>query len=150
MSSYVTHLESAIDGTRFEPGKVHTVHQGRPIWVRYDLDAVKRAVTPDVIATRPPSLWRYRELLPLPANVEPVTLGEGMTPLLPCPRLGSQLGLQHLWVKDESQLPTGSFKSRGMALAVSMAKHLGLKRLAIPTAGNAGGALAAYAARAGL
>src|SRR5204863_8531289 len=96
------------------------------------------------------SLWRYRELLPLPADVEPVTLGEGMSPLLACKRLGRELGLEHLWIKDESQLPTGSFKSRGMAAAVSMAHHFGLTTLAIPTAGNAGGALAAYAARAGM
>src|SRR6202041_2462506 len=99
---------------------------------------------------RGPSLWRYRELLPLPFDAEPVTLGEGMTPLLPCPRLGASLGLQRLWIKDESQLPTGSFKSRGMTVAVSMARHLGLRRLAVPTAGNAGGALAAYGARAGM
>lgn len=147
---FVTHLESALDGTRFEAGKVHGVHQGRPIWVRYDLEAVRRAVQPADLLSRPPSLWRYRELLPLPAGVEPVTLGEGLTPLLSCPRLGQQLGLRDLWIKDESQLPTGSFKSRGMAVAVSLASHLGLKRLAIPTAGNAGGALAAYAARAGM
>ena len=88
--------------------------------------------------------------MPLPSEVEPVTLGEGMTPLLPCPRLGSQMGLTNLFIKDESQLPTGSFKSRGMTTAVSMAKHLGVKRLALPTAGNAGGAAAAYGARAGL
>ncbi|MFO0845685.1 MAG: threonine synthase [Gemmataceae bacterium] len=150
MTTYVTHLESALDGTRLEPGRVHTVHQGRPLWVRYDLDAVRRAVDPAAIARRSPSLWRYRELLPLPLDVEPVTLGEGMTPLLPCPRLGKALGLEDLLIKDESQLPTGSFKSRGMAAAVSMAKHLGLRRVAIPTAGNAGGALAAYGARAGL
>jgi len=86
----------------------------------------------------------------LPSGTEPVTLGEGMSPLLPCPRLGHMLGMPRLLIKDESQLPTGSFKSRGMTAAVSMAKHLGLKRLAIPTAGNAGGALAAYAARAGM
>lgn len=147
---FVTHLESALDGTRFEAGQVHTVHQGRPLWVRYDLAAVRSAVRPQDLIGRPPSLWRYRELLPLPAGSEPVTLGEGMTPLLPCPRLGAQLGLKHLWVKDESQLPTGSFKSRGMTTAVSMARHFGLKRLAIPTAGNAGGALAAYGARAGM
>jgi threonine synthase len=150
MSSHVTHLESALDGTRLPAGQVHTVHQGRPLWVRYDLDAVRRAVTPADFASRPPSLWRYRELLPLPLDAEPVTLGEGMTPLLPCPRLGARLGLSRLWIKDESRLPTGSFKSRGMTVAVSMARHLGLRRLAIPTAGNAGGALAAYAARAGL
>ncbi|HXG13020.1 MAG TPA: threonine synthase [Gemmataceae bacterium] len=147
---HVTHLESALDGTRFNAGQVHTVHQGRPLWVRYDLAAVRAAVRPDDFARRPPSLWRYRELLPLPAGEEPVTLGEGMTPLLPCPRLGREMGLARLWVKDESQLPTGSFKSRGMTAAVSMARHFGLKRLAIPTAGNAGGALAAYGARAGM
>src|SRR5262245_49772445 len=147
---YVTHLESALDGTRFEAGRVHTVHQGRPLWVRYDLDAVRAAVTPADLVARPPSLWRYRELLPLPAGAEPVTLGEGMTPLLPCPRLGKELGLPRLLVKDEAQLPTGSFKSRGMAAAVSMAQHFGLRRLAIPTAGNAGGALAAYGARAAM
>ncbi len=147
---FVTHLESALDGTRFEAGRIHTVHQGRPLWVRYDLAAIGSAIRPSDIAGRPPSLWRYRELLPLPFAVEPVTLGEGMTPLLLCPRLGNEMGLERLWVKDESQLPTGSFKSRGMAVAVSMARHLGLRRLAIPTAGNAGGALAAYGARAGL
>lgn len=150
MNTYVTHLESALDGTTFPAGQVYTVHQGRPLWVRYDLPALRRAITPDTFAVRPPTLWRYRELLPLPFDTEPVTLGEGMTPLLPCPRLGQALGLRRLFIKDESQLPTGSFKSRGMTLAVSMAKHLGLRRLAIPTAGNAGGALAAYGARAGM
>lgn len=147
---YVIHLESALDGTRFEAGRVWTVHQGRPLWVRYDLAAVKGAVRPGDFAGRVNSLWRYRELLPLPAKAEPVTLGEGMSPLLPCPRLGREMGLTHLAVKDESQLPTGSFKSRGMTAAVSMAKHFGIARVAIPTAGNAGGALAAYAARAGI
>jgi len=150
MNSFVTHLESALDSTKFPAGQVHTVHQGRPLWVRYDLPRLRRAVTPDTFASRPPTLWRYRELLPLPLDAEPVTLGEGMTPLLPCPSLGQALGLRRLLVKDESQLPTGSFKSRGMTLAVSMAKQLGLRRLAIPTAGNAGGALAAYGARAGM
>jgi threonine synthase len=147
---FVTHLESAIDGTRFEPNRVLTIHEGRPLWVRYDLAAVKNAVKPSDLIGRVNSMWRYRELLPLPSDAEPVTFGEGMTPLLPCPRLGKELGLSRLFIKDESQLPTGSFKSRGMAAAVSMAKHLGLKRLAVPTAGNAGGALAAYGARAGM
>ena len=147
---FTTHLESAIDGTRFAAGKIWTVHQGRPLWVRYDLAAVSRAVAPNDFSGRVPSLWRYRELLPLPREVEPVTLGEGLTPLLPCPRLGKALGLDQLWIKDEGQLPTGSFKSRGMAAAVSMAHYFGIKRLAIPTAGNAGGALAAYGARAGM
>ena len=150
MNSTVSHLEGAIDGARLPAGVLHGLHAGRPIWVRYDLDAVRSLVTPAIIAARPPNLWRYRELLPLPFDVEPVTLGEGMTPLLPCPRLGKQLGLSKLWVKDESQLPTGAFKSRGMTAAISMAKHLGVTRVALPTAGNAGGAAAAYAARAGM
>src|SRR5215510_10147547 len=147
---FVTHLESPWDGTKFEKGQVLTLHAGRPLAVRYDLDAVRRAVRPEDFRDRAPSLWRYRELLPLPAGAEPVTLGEGMSPLLACSRLGRDMGLSRLYIKDESQLPTGSFKSRGMAAAVSMAKHLGLKRLAAPTAGNAGGALAAYGARAGM
>jgi threonine synthase len=150
MNHFVSHLEGAIDGTRLEFGRIYNLHAGRPIAVRYDLDAVRKAVTPDDIAKRPPTLWRYRELMPLPLDAEPVTLGEGMTPLLPCPRLGGQLKLPNLFVKDESQLPTGSFKSRGMTAAVSMAKWLGIKRVALPTAGNAGGAAAAYAARAGI
>src|SRR5262249_47523594 len=144
------HLESALDGTRFGTDRPLTTHQGRPLWVRYDLDAVGAAVTPDAVARRPPSLWRYRELLPLPLEEEPVTLGEGLTPLLPCPRLGALMGVPRLLLKDESQLPGGSFKSRGMAAAVSMARHYGLRRLAVPTAGNAGGALALYGARAGM
>src|SRR5437016_2007853 len=147
---FVTHLESALDVSRFEKGRIHSLHQDRPLWVRYDLDQIREMIQPSGLSARPPSLWRYRELLPLPQIVEPVTLGEGMTPLLPCAKLGSELGLADLHVKDESQLPTGSFKSRGMTVAVSMARHLGIKRLAIPTAGNAGGALAAYAARAGM
>src|SRR5438270_188716 len=150
MTHYVTHLEGALDGAAIPFGSLVGTPAGRPVVVRYDLARVRAAVTPADIATRPPSLWRYRELLPLPLEVEPVTLGEGMTPLLDCPRLGARLGLSRLWVKDESQLPTGSFKSRGMTVAVSMARHFDLRRLAIPTAGNAGGALAAYAARAGL
>lgn len=151
---FVTHLESALDSTRFEPGLVHSIHQGRPLWVRYDLAGIRaRFRKPrQILGTRHNdlSLWRYRELLPLPLTVPPISLGEGMTPLLHCRRLGCEFGMEDLWIKDESQLPTGSFKSRGMAVAVSMAKYLGLSRLAIPTAGNAGGALAAYGARAGM
>ncbi len=150
MTSFVTHLEAAIDGTRLPADRVQTIHDGRPLWVRYDLDAVRGSVTADDLARRPATMWKCRELLPLPAGVEPVSLGEEATPLLPAPRLGARLGLSDFWIKDESHLPTGSFKSRGLAMAVTMAAHFGLKRLAIPTAGNAGGALAAYAARAGL
>src|SRR5262245_47018597 len=106
MSDFVTHLESALDGTRLEKGKVWSMHQGRPLWVRYDLNAVGAAVTPAELAKRTPSLWRYRELLPLPFHAQPVSLGEGMTPLLECPRLGRELGLDRLLIKDESQLPT--------------------------------------------
>jgi threonine synthase len=150
MNHYVSHLEAAIDGTMLPFGQVVNLHNGRPIWVRYDLERVKATVAWSDIARRPPNLWRYRELLPLPLDQEPVTLGEGFTPLLPCPRLSQQLGLAELFIKDESQLPTGSFKSRGMTVAISMAKWLGVKRVALPTAGNAGGAAAAYAARAGI
>jgi len=150
MKSFVTHLESALDGTKFEKDRAWTVHQGRPLWVRYDLPKIGAAIRPNDLLSRPSTLWRYRELLPLPLDEPPVSLGEGFTPVICCPRLGNQLKLPHLQIKDESQLPTGSFKSRGMAVAVSMARHFGLTKLAIPTAGNAGGALAAYGARAGM
>jgi threonine synthase len=150
MGSFVTHLEAAIDGTRLPHDRLQTTHAGRPLWVRYDLDAVAAAVTRADLSTRPATMWRYRELLPVEQDDNIVSLGETMTPLLPCPRLGAAMGLERLWIKDESRLPTGSFKSRGLCMAVSRAKELGVKRLAIPTAGNAGGALAAYAARAGL
>ena len=148
--AFVSHLESTADGSRLTAGKLHTVHEGKPLLVRYDLQAVKTAVGPTDFAVRKPDLWRYRELLPLRNQGRRVSLGEGMTPLLPCLRLGAELGLEQLFIKDESQLPTGSFKARGMTLAVSMAKELGVTAVAVPTAGNAGGALAAYAARAGM
>jgi len=148
--SHVTHLEAAIDGTVLPHDRLQTLHEGRPLWVRYDLDAVRTAMTKEVVARRPPTMWRYEELLPVADPTRRATLGEGMTPLLRCDRLGRALGLTDLWVKDESQLPTGSFKSRGLSMAVSRANELGVSRLAIPTAGNAGGALAAYAARVGL
>jgi len=148
--SFVTHLESALDRTKLPADRVQTMHRDRPLWVRYDLAAVRDAVQPRDLAARPPTLWRYRELLPVDRDEAIVSLGEGMTPLLRAGRLGRELGLTNLWIKDESQLPTASFKSRGMALAVSMAKQFGLKRLAAPSAGNAGGALAAYGARAGM
>lgn len=150
MPSLVTHLESALDGTHLPADRPQTLHRDRPLWVRYDLAAVGRTVRRDDLAKRPASLWRYRELLPYAEPAEVVSLGETMTPLVHCPRLGKQFGLKQLWVKDESRLPTGSFKSRGLAMAVTMAHQFGIRRLAIPTAGNAGGALAAYAARAGI
>ena len=147
---FVTHLESALDGTRYDAGRLQTTHEGRPLWVRYDLASTAAAFTKADLAEREPTMWRYRELLPLPAGADRVTLGESITPLLSCPRLGERLGLSRLLIKDESRLPTGSFKARGMAMAVTMAKALGVKIAATPTAGNAGGALAAYATRAGM
>ena len=148
--TFVTHLEGAIDGATLEAGRLHSMHKDRPIWVRYDLDGIRRAVTRNEMQSRPASLWRWRELLPVTRDSSIVSLGESMTPMLSCPRLGAAIGLTDLWIKDESQLPTGSFKSRGQAVAISMAKEFGVKRVAIPTAGNAGGAMAAYAARAGI
>ncbi len=150
MPSFVTHLESAIDGTILPADRPQTLHAGRPLWVRYDLDGVKQALRRDDLIGRPPTLWRYRELLPPADDASIVSLGEGMSPLLACPRLGNALNLSNLWIKDESQLPTGSFKSRGLCMAITMCNQFGIRRVAIPTAGNAGGATAAYAARAGM
>ena len=150
MSSFVTHLESALDGTRLEARTLQTTHDDRPLWVRYDLDAAGQALSKAQLKERPSTMWRYRELLPPEDEASIVSLGEGMSPLLPCPRLGEHVGVADLWIKDEAQMPTGTFKSRGLASAITMAKELGVERVAIPTAGNAGGATAAYAARAGL
>ncbi|MDQ4038105.1 MAG: pyridoxal-phosphate dependent enzyme, partial [Actinomycetota bacterium] len=119
-----------------------------PLLARYDLNQV--TVDPDELARRPPNLWRYHQLLPVSAPEHVVSLGEGMTPMLALPRLGTELGLSRLLVKDEGQLPTGSFKARGAAVGVSRARELGATALAMPTNGNAGAAWAAYAARAGL
>jgi threonine synthase len=148
--SFVTHLEAAIDGTRLPHDVLQTLHEGRPLWVRYDLEAVRAAMSKEAVAGREPTMWRYRELLPVSDETKIASLGEGMSPLLRCERLGAALGLTDLWVKDESQLPTGSFKSRGLSMAVSRANEMGVRRVAIPTAGNAGGAMAAYAARVGM
>jgi threonine synthase len=149
-SCFVTHLESALDGTSLRADCVQTLYRDRPLWVRYDLDAVGRTMSKELLGVRPPTMWRYRELLPPADDRHIVTLGEGMTPLLPTPRLGAHFGLTNLWIKDESQLPTGSFKSRGLAMAISMARQFGIRRVALPTAGNAGAAAAAYAARTGI
>lgn len=148
----LTHLVCTSCGLRHEWTALQNLCTvcSKPLFPVYDLAAVSRVLTREMLAKREKSLWRYREVLPLPLEAEPITLGEGGTPLLPAKRFGAHLGLSKLWIKDESQNPTQSFKARGMAVAVSMAKHLGATRLAVPTAGNAGGALAAYAARAGL
>src|SRR5579863_4990838 len=133
---------------RFDPSfEQHVCLCGRPLMARYDLKKAAETLTLKNLESRPRTLWRYAEVLP---NGDVVSLGEGMTPLLPANRLGAALGVFHLYVKDEGLNPTGSFKARGMTAAVTRAKQLGAKTLAAPTAGNAGGALAAYAAAAGI
>ncbi len=123
---------------------------GKPLLARYDLEQLAETWTPDTLLSRPSSLWRYTELLPISISEDMVSLGETMTPLIHTKRLGARFGLTEVWVKDESRLPTGSFKARGLAMAVSKAKSLGLTALAIPSAGNAATALAVYAAAAGI
>src|SRR6266566_3134444 len=149
--SCVTHLECGRCGRQYEPGKVYNLCDcGSPLLVRYDLGQAARTLSRERMASRPANLWRYREVLPVARDSSIVCLGEGFTPLIHAQRLGEKLGLPNLYLKDESANPTGSFKARGLAVAVSMARELGIRRLAMPSAGNAGGALAAYAARAGL
>lgn len=150
--SFVSHLECANCGKEYEAGKLHNLCTScqRPLWVRYDLDAVKENFTKQDLFGRPPTIWRYLELLPVadPKNI--VSLTETITPILAAPRLGDHFGLKNLLIKDESRLPTGSFKARGMAMAITMANEFGVKKLGVPTAGNAGGAMACYGARAGM
>jgi threonine synthase len=148
----VTHLECAACGLRHEARRLHNlcVECGKPLLVRYDLKAAAASLTKEALKGRDSNLWRYHEVLPVENDEHIVSLGEGFTPLVHASRLGAQLGLSELYIKDEGQNPTQSFKARGMATAVSMAKELGVQKLAVPSAGNAAGALAAYAARAGL
>jgi threonine synthase len=148
----VTHLECANCAARYEANVVHGLCTKcqRPLWVRYDLEAIGARVKREELRLRPHTMWRYLELSPVVDPAKIVSLGETVTPLLPAPRLASLLGVQHLYVKDESRLPTGSFKARGMAMAITKAHEFGITRVAAPTAGNAGGAMAAYAARAGM
>ena len=147
----VSHLYCSACGKTYERGKLYNLCEcGKPLMVAYDLEAAARTLTRESLAGREPSLWRYREVLPLDDERNKLTLGEGMTPLLRADRLGAKLSLSNLYIKDEGVNPTGSFKARGMAVAISMAKELGVKKLAVPSAGNAAGALAAYAAKAGL
>jgi threonine synthase len=148
-----THLKAlycSATGETLASDRLHNLSPaGKPILCRYDLETIRDGVDRDAVAARRGSMWRWRELLPLPFDADPVTLGEGDTPLLSTPRIARGLGLSRLWVKDESVEPTGSFKARGLAAAVTMANHLGAEAFIVPSAGNAGGALAAYAARAG-
>ncbi|HSI88426.1 MAG TPA: threonine synthase [Pyrinomonadaceae bacterium] len=149
----VTHLECANCGKHFEARKPHGLctECGKPLLVRYDLQAAARTLSPRTLAERESSLWRYREVLPVDDWNNVVSFGEGWTPLIRANRLAGTLPIEvDLYIKDEGQNPTQSFKARGMAAAVSMAKEFGFKKLAVPSAGNAAGALAAYAARAGM
>jgi threonine synthase len=146
---FLQHLQCSACGVQHEWSRLQNLCTScqKPLLAIIDLAAASRTLTRDNLATRNKSLWRYREVLPLPGEVEPVSLGEGGTPLLRARKFADDIDL---WIKDESLNPTQSFKARGMSVAVSMAKYLGATKLAVPSAGNAGGALAAYAARAGL
>ena len=149
--SALSHLECSRCTDRYDAGQRQGLCGcGAPLLARYDLAATAAAVKPEQVAARPPDLWRYHELLPAGSAAAVVSLGEGMTPLLPLPRLGAALGLPGLLLKDEGPLPTGSFKARGAAVGVTRAAELGAAGVAMPTNGNAGAAWAAYAARAGL
>lgn len=151
ITSCLTHLECSRTGERYDPAEIqHLSKTGAPLLARYDLERARTTLTPSALTPRRFDLWRYREVLPVADPATIISLGEGGTPLVHAERLGGELGLTQLHIKDESLNPTASFKSRGMAVAVSMAAALGAKELATPSAGNAGAALAAYAARAGL
>ncbi|KID31186.1 threonine synthase [Prauserella sp. Am3] len=149
--SSLSHLECSRTGERVEADQVAgTSAAGAPLLARYDLDRVRETVTPKDIAAREPNLWRYHEVLPVRSPEHVVTLGEGMTPLLPTPNFGKHAGVPNLLMKDEGLVPTGSFKARGAAVGVSRAAELGVRGVAMPTNGNAGAAWALYAARAGM
>src|SRR5437763_4989524 len=149
--TFVTHLECSMVGDRYEADTLHNLSKaGKPLLVRYDLAGVKKALTKSALRERPGDLWKWRELLPVRKARDIVSLGEDATPLIALPKLASRLGGGEIIVKDEGRLPTGSFKARGLVMAVSMAKALGISHMAMPTNGNAGAALAAYASRAGI
>ncbi len=149
--SFLTHLECPRCAKQYPANEVHNLCTcGSTLFARYDLKRAAAQLSPQDLKSRRPDLWRYREVLPVANDSSIVTLGEGLTPLFHARRLGDKLGLPNLYLKDESQNPTGSFKARGMAVAVSRAHELGIRRLSVPSAGNAGGAMAAYAAKAGM
>ena len=149
--SFMTHLECARCGATYSPDQPQNLCScGSPLLVRYDLTRARAQFRPESLAGRPSTMWRYREVLPVRQEANIVSLGEGMTPIIPLPRLGEALGLPGLLMKDEGVNPTGTFKARGAAAGISRAKELGIKTVAMPTNGNAGGAWAAYGARAGI
>lgn len=149
--TFITHLECGLTGERYESDTLQGLSRvGRPLLVRYDLAGVRNAVTAADLAKRPADLWRYRELLPVRRTENIVSLGEITTPIIPLAKIAAGAGAANLLVKDEGRLPTGSFKARGLVMAISMAKELGVTTIAMPTNGNAGAAAAAYAAQAGI
>ena len=150
--SYLTHLECSKCGKHFESNKIQTICDscGKPLFPRYNLEEIKEKVTSLNFREREASLWRYAEILPIKNKENIVSLGEGWTPMTPTPKLGSIIGVPNLTVKNEGINPTGTFKDRGLSVAVSKAKELGVVRLALPSAGNAAGSMTAYGARAGL
>ncbi len=146
-----THLECTGTGERYESEQLIGLSAaGKPLFARYDLDSIRGMFTPDEVTCRRADLWRYEEVLPVRDPACQITLGEGWTPLLEAPRTADRLGVAKVWIKDEGQNPTGSFKARGLGLAVSRALELGAEELALPSAGNAGSAAAAFGAAAGL
>ncbi len=150
--SFVSHVECTVCGHRHDPKRTLSVCErcGQMLAVRYDLARVARAVSKETLRARPPGMYRFRELTPLDDGEAPVTLGEGGTPVLALPRLAAHFGVRAIWGKDEGQNPTGSFKARGLGMAITRARTLGARGFIIPSAGNAGGAAAVYAARCGL
>jgi threonine synthase len=149
--NFVTHLECSATGATYPAGQAHNLSKaGKPLIVRYDLEAIGRSVDRDALAARPANFWRYRELLPMRSPADIVSLGEQITPLVPLTETSRRIAGGDLLVKDEGRLPTGSFKARGMAVAVSMAKSFGARQIAVPTVGSGGASLSAYCRRAGL
>lgn len=145
------HLECTLTGERFDSEELHGLSPaGKPLFARYDLDAVRRHFRPEDLRGRSADLWRYEEVLPVRDRSCQIRLGEGFTPMIDAPRLADRMGVARVWVKDEGQNPTGSFKDRGLGMAISRAKELGVEEVAIPSAGNAGSAAAAYGAAAGM
>lgn len=149
--SYLDHLECGRCGEVYDSSILQGLCTcGSPLLARYDLDTITKSVTKEDIAKRSPDLWRYHELLPVSSSESVVSFGEGMTPVIPLPEMGREIGLSKLFMKDEGLLPTGTFKARGAAVGISKAKELGVTKVAMPTNGNAGAAWATYAARAGM
>ncbi len=150
--SAITHLECTLTGEHFDASHPHRTNpaNGKPLFARYDLEKAKATLTKDSLADRPTNMWRYREVMPVIDDANIITLGEGGTPLIKADRLAQATGMESVFIKDEGVNPTGSFKARGLGAAVSKAKELGQMRLTMPSAGNAAGAMSAYAAVGGM